>query len=335
MAERRMRRPPVGVLLFMVTAGVAAVFLVTILREPPIRSPRPGRKPATEPAAAPPATVAEKPARPARRSPPTEAKKKPAKKEPAAPAGKKNVAAVAVRTPALTPQQKKEIARRWRASAALIAESRSPKERQRLERHMRRFVGRGAARGGEGAWVDPQLEALQMHAAVSAEPLPDPEPDASEKRRLEQLEKLRQRKAVGLLDHIHGGLAWLALHQAPDGHFSDAASAARCNELGHRPCVRMRGKKRFADAGTALAIMAFLDFRDQDVLGLFEPSLASAVQWLRKRQRGNGSFPDQRQLYENAIALMALAQAAESTGDEKLREAVGKGLALFAQGSGP
>jgi len=322
---RRTRRPPLGVLLFLVVAGVAAVFLVVDLGEPSARVPRAGRTSATE-AAAPP--VAEKPVRPARRPQ--------AGKTAVAPVRVGKVEAVAVQPPDLTPQEKKELARRQAANDAVIAKSLSQKERQQLERHLRRFgAGKaGAARGKEGAWVDPQLEALRASAVVSAAPLPDPAPEESEQRRLEQLDKLRQRKAVGLLDHIHGGLAWLALHQAPDGHFSDAASAARCKELGHDPpCVS--GKDRFPVAGTALALMALLDFRDQDVRGLFEPSLASAVQWLRQRQRANGGFPGQRQLYSNAIALMALAQAAEATGDERLREAVRKGLALFAQRPGP
>ena len=47
---------------------------------------------------------------------------------------------------------------------AEIDKSRSKKERQRLERHLKRFVLRGSAKTGEGAWVDPQLEALQAIA---------------------------------------------------------------------------------------------------------------------------------------------------------------------------
>jgi hypothetical protein len=318
----------------MIVAGsVAGVALLANLRDPPERSPRAGRAPAAEAAVAPRAAGQKKtPGKPTGKAA-RKAKKKAVKKKP----GKKPaVRATAVPSPELTPQQKKELQRRWKASAALIAKSRSPKEREQLERHLRRFLGRGGATGRDGAWVDPQIEALRAQAVVKAQPLADPEPDESEKRRLEQLEKLRQRRAVGLLDHIHGGLAWLALHQAPDGHFSDAASVARCKALGHGPpCLGGKRSGRYAVASTAFAIMALLDFRDQDVIGLFEPSLASAVHWLRKKQRKNGSFPGQGQLYSSAIALMALAQAAESTGDEKLREAVRKGLVLFAARPGP
>lgn len=330
--KRRMRRPPAGVLLFMVVAGGAAIVSVASLREPAVRPARGGRPDE--------ARVTEEPVRP----PPAEArnkeghgqkgkKKRKAHKKPA----KSDVQAIAVPSPVLTPAELKEAACRWKASAGIIAKSRSAGERQQLERHLRRFVGpRGASRAGRaGAWVDRQLEALQAHAAVSTAALPDPAPDESEKRRLEQLEKLRQRRAVGLLDHIHGGLAWLALHQAPDGHFSDAATAARCKALGHAPACVRGGKEQYGIASTALALMAMLDFRDQDVRGLFEPSLASAVQWLRRRQRRNGAFPGQRQLYESALALMALAQAAEATGDEKLRSAVRRGLELFAARPGP
>jgi len=328
----------VRVLLFLIVASVAGVFLVAGLREPGERPAREGREPVPEVAAAPPTTVAEKPPRasPAQRPRQAKAPKKRVQ-EVVAPAGKQGAEAVAVPPPALTPQKKEEMVRRWAASAAVIAKSRSGKERQRMERHLKRFVLRGSAKKGEGAWVDPQLEALQANAAVSAEPLPDPEPDESERRRIEQLDKLRQRHAVGLLDHIHGGLAWLALHQRSNGHFSDVASAARCKVLGHDPpCVRLgKRKSDYVVASTAFALMAMLDFRDQDVRGLFEPSLAAAVQWLRVKQQPSGAFPGRRQLYTSAIALMALAQAAESIGDEGLRKAVRKGLALFVQRPGP
>jgi hypothetical protein len=318
------------VLLLVVVAGVSGVFLVTDLREPPARAPRAARTPATERAAAPTPVAAEPPARR------LEAAKAAGKRveKAAPPAGKQGVETVAVPTPELTPRRKKEQARRRAAHAAVIGKSRSKQERQQLERHLRRFVGGGGAKPGAGAWVDPQLEALQAGAAVTAKPLPVPEPDESERRRIEQLEKLRQRKAVGLLDHIHGGLAWLALHQSPNGPLLDRESLKRCKELGHDPPCLSGGRNQHAIAGTAFAVMALLDFRDQDVRGLFEPSLAAAVQWLRRQQRPDGAFPG-RQVYESAIALMALAQAAESTGEGKLREAVRKGLELFAQRPGP
>ncbi len=317
-------------LLILVVAGVAAVVTVVSLREPGGPPPRGGRDRATEVVVAPSAPVPAKQPPSAPRPAPTE---EPLRKAPAKEKGPGAPETVAVPTPALTPQEKSDWARRIAASAEVIRKSRSKREREQLERHVRRFLGHGAVPPGN--WVDPKLQALQAGAGAKAELLPIPEPDEAEKRRIEQLEKLRQRQAVGLLDHIHGGLAWLALHQAPDGRFSDPATAARCKELGHAPPCIGRNKRQYEVACTAFAIMALLDFRDQDVRGLFEPSLAAAVRWLHGQQRRDGAFPGRRQLYTNAIALMALAQAAESTGDGKLRASVRRGLELFASRPGP
>ncbi|MHC4164493.1 MAG: hypothetical protein ACYSUM_20410, partial [Planctomycetota bacterium] len=97
MTGRRTRRPPLGVLLLVVVAGVSGVFLVTDLREPPARAPRAARTPATERAAAPTPVAAEPPARR------LEAAKAAGKRveKAAPPAGKQGVETVAVPTPEL------------------------------------------------------------------------------------------------------------------------------------------------------------------------------------------------------------------------------------------
>ena len=91
--------------------------------------------------------------------------------------------------------------------------------------------------------------------------------------------------------------------------------------------------KRFPVAATALAALAWLDFRDQDVHGLFDPYLGRALAWLGKVQRADGSFyvggqppPPQSLMYESSIAIMALGQAAASTGAPEIRAAATKGI---------
>jgi hypothetical protein len=173
----------------------------------------------------------------------------------------------------------------------------------------------------------------QRHRKSPRPPVADPE--AAEQRRIDELERLRQRNAVGLLDAIHGGLAWLALHQAADGSFTDHACHGRCKDLKHEPkCVPDRGAagQQFAVGTTGLAALAFLDFRDQDVHGLFDPYLARALLWLGKAQKPDGSFSftsGHSRMYEAAIATMALAQAAQSTGLQELRDATTRALLWF------
>ncbi len=184
---------------------------------------------------------------------------------------------------------------------------------------------------GDSEWVDRPLSALSSASRANAVPLA--ERDGKDARREEQLEKLRQRECATILDHIRAGLAWLALHQAPDGHFSEVASAARCRELGHHPrCTKAPDLPSGTVSTTGLALMALVGHRDQDETGLFEPGLAAAARWLSRQQRADGSFSFDRDdySYSNAIALVALGDAAASSGDPDVRAAVERGMAHLA-----
>lgn len=239
------------------------------------------------------------------------------------------------------PEAATALERRLRHAAEQVAQLRDAKERERLMRHLRRFLvptteSRTSAKRGT-LDVDGLLADVRKREAGSEEPtLPLPLDDSEdiEKRRMEQIELLRKRGALTLLDSLHAGLAWLALYQAQDGRFSDAAGAERGKTLypedgDAKLALRggLRGSERYALSTTALALMAFLDFRDQDGQGLFEPTIARAVAWLRAQQNKAGLFDKVgRHYYSDAIALMALAQAASSTGDKGLRESVERGL---------
>jgi hypothetical protein len=163
--------------------------------------------------------------------------------------------------------------------------------------------------------------------------------DEAEQRRIDQLEKLRQRDAVGLLDAIHAGLAWLSLHQRDDGSFSDATVLERCTALKHAPTSCLGEAASTGDnwrtAATALAAIAFLDFRDQDVHGWFDPYLGRSLEWLLKNQKKDGAFPGSGQHYATAMAVMALGQGAASTGREDLRQACKRGIDYFTRTQGP
>lgn len=172
-------------------------------------------------------------------------------------------------------------------------------EKAVLERHVARFVKPDPARRDRD--------------------LPKADPEEAEKRRIEQIDLLRQRKATDLLDHIAQGLTWLALQQHRDGGFSPAPIAAPGDE--------------WATATTGLATLALLGFRDQDKAGVFEPTIAQAVLWLRGRQREDGAFGDNQ--LATAIALYALARAAWSSGSDDLREAVQRGLVRLSAGQAP
>ena len=228
-------------------------------------------------------------------------------------------------------------------SIEVLARAGDGAEADQLTRHLRRFLLPSSAPTGSDAkdWTDTTLKSFvedrtKRHAKDPVTPVSDV--DAAEQRRVDQLEKLRQRGAVGLLDAIHAGLAWLALHQRDDGSFCDAATAERCKALSHAPvCVDgVSGQgDAYAVANTALVLIAFLDFRDQDVRGWFDPYLAKALEFLKKKQRDDGGFNGAGQTYCTSMAIMALAQAAGSTGAEDLKAAVRKGVGYLSQIVGP
>jgi hypothetical protein len=240
--------------------------------------------------------------------------------------------------PTLSPEARAALQKRYDTSAEIVARAASPEDRERLSRFLKRFVAPppdGSFLARSGAWQDDLLSKVAADGrSVKDGKLPVEDAEEAEKRRLEELEKLRQRDVLTLLDSIAGGLAWLAIHQGDDGRVSDAAGQARCKKLHpEAPCPLPAGGDVDV-ASTALAALAFLDFRDQDARGLFEPTLARAVRWLLSAQRPDGSFAGRRQ-YSSAIALMALGQAAASSGAPEVVDAVRRGMTYFSlhQGS--
>ncbi len=256
------------------------------------------------------------------------------------------------------PDAASALERQLRHAAGVIAKVSKVRQRETLVRHIERFlVPRGRARGpreGDEAHtattkldINGLLDDVARHEAARADPtipLPIDDPEQVEVRRMAQLDLLRRRSALNLLDTLHAGLAWLALHQGADGRLSDGAALAYCQtayaddakSLAASRGFLRSGGERYAVSTTSLALMAFLDFRDQDGRGLFEPTIARATAWLRGQQDPRGFFSKGgRAFYSDAIALMALAQAAGATGDLALKQAVARGLAALYALQGP
>ena len=236
-----------------------------------------------------------------------------------------------------------QLERGLRNNAEMIARVEDRQEREQLLRHVRRFVLRRP--GGEPPRspkdrqrspleVDTLLERVAERNSSETGPrvaLPIADPESAEARRLDQLRKLQERGATGFLDSIHAGLAFLALHQGTEGRFSDEAvkeyaAAQRLGLARYEPMRFRSATEQYAIATTALALMAFLDFRDQDVTGLFEPTIQKATAWLLAKQGEDGNFAAKRPFYGQAIAVMALSQAALATGDEDIKAAAERGL---------
>ncbi len=207
----------------------------------------------------------------------------------------------------------------------------------RIARHVGRFATGGSPTGSDH-WVDRRLVAFVEAPPArvkNAEPLPRGEPEVVEERRLGQLEKLRESNALELLDPIHGALIWLADHQGADGSFSVKSARKRCRELEHDPTCIENAPGASPVATAALAVLAFLDFRDQDARGVFETTLQNGVHYLLAERKKDGLWGGRSRYYTAGIALMALGQAAESSDREDLREAITAGLTTLAAEAGP
>jgi hypothetical protein len=258
-------------------------------------------------------------------------------------AGKKQAElAKALAVAKLSEAQRALIDGKLAATAEVLARSGNEADLDQLTRHLRRFLLPGTpGSGGAKDGADPVLRAFiedRRRRCTDDKNPPIASVDEAERRRVDELEKLRQRNAIGLLDSIHAGLAWLALHQRDDGSFSDQATVDRCTALKHDPSCMAKVESTgdaYLIAATGLAVLAFLDFRDQDPNGWFDPYLGRGIEYLRSKQKPDGTWTASGQQYSNAIGLMALAQAAQSTGSEDLRVAVRKGLAWFDQTQGP
>ncbi len=132
---------------------------------------------------------------------------------------------------------------------------------------------------------------------------------------------------------VEAGLAWLAAHQRADGawdrlHFDD-----QCPKLDVCRETAVSWPGTDADPGvTGLVLLAFLGAGNTPVEGEYRQTVTGALRFLLSRQDARGSFgpPDRMQLYNTAIATLALAEAAAMTESAPLRSAVQRSVANLA-----
>jgi hypothetical protein len=142
---------------------------------------------------------------------------------------------------------------------------------------------------------------------------------------------------------LEAGLAWLARHQNPDGSWGGKASAKRCPD--GSPCAgpEFAANDRYDEGLTGLAVLAFLregsapsagrEIEDPVTKGKHATAdvLSRGLGWLAKVQAKNGAYAKQRVfLYNHAIALLAMSEAARSTGEARWKDSAALG-AKFLQ----
>jgi hypothetical protein len=133
---------------------------------------------------------------------------------------------------------------------------------------------------------------------------------------------------------IAKGLEWLALHQAPDGHWGlhDFNKHARTKPLPEGQVLGDKcdpGTPRQNDTvGTALALLPFLAAGHTHKPGKgavdYSKTVSAGLQWLIKKQGKDGAMGGE--MYTQAIATFALCEAFGMTSDPILKPAAQKSL---------
>ncbi|MCZ6792494.1 MAG: hypothetical protein O7J95_02635 [Planctomycetota bacterium] len=241
----------------------------------------------------------------------------------------------------------KPVARERLARASLrpprLAVSLAPLPRAALAKNLRGVRGRR-----------PLLDEIEIDG-------PTPTPAERPSRFLPRIYRLRERarrdevlRARGGSEEteraVEAGLAWLALHQSPDGRWSlrdytrhlGSVSARDVqhpdwNGRGRHDSRGGSGKARNGDtAATGLALLAFLGHGDTHLeKGPYRETVARGLAWLVGRQGSNGDLRGGGNLYMHGIAAFALCEAYAFTRDASLRDAAQNALRFTEKSQNP
>ena len=134
-------------------------------------------------------------------------------------------------------------------------------------------------------------------------------------------------------DAVERGLAWLALNQYPDGHWS-------INDFpGEQPSDIGQGSFRSDSAATGLALLAYLGAGYTHQSGSYQEVVNRGMNWLLKGQKANGDlFVDESEFvwfYSHGIASIALCEAYGLTKDATLREPAQNALNFIVESQHP
>ena len=133
---------------------------------------------------------------------------------------------------------------------------------------------------------------------------------------------------------VEAGLIWLANHQETDGRWdaSKHGGGTETNVFGHD----RDGAGANADTGiTGLALLSFLAGGHSHMEGQWQETVREGLGFLISQQDSSGSFAGDSRLfarmYCHSMSLLAVSEAFAMTGDQKLREAVQRGVDYSVQ----
>ena len=134
-------------------------------------------------------------------------------------------------------------------------------------------------------------------------------------------------------DPVRRGLAWLAHHQADDGHWSSAGFMDECGEQGQDTVCDGGGNPAHDVGVTSLALLAFLGAGHTDKQGEHRRVVKDGLRYLADVQSADGNFglPQHgAHSYDHILATLAFVEAFARTGERHLRRPAERGLAYMA-----
>lgn len=133
-------------------------------------------------------------------------------------------------------------------------------------------------------------------------------------------------------------LDWLARHQREDGAWDRVQFNRHCRPDDDCREVAVELTKFAAEpAITGLAVLAFLGAGHTDREGDYPRTVARGIAFLLRQQRRDGSFavPNTLEMYNHAIATLALAEAHAMTGEPALRAPLEQAVAHIVRAQQP
>lgn len=136
---------------------------------------------------------------------------------------------------------------------------------------------------------------------------------------------------------VGSALGWLARHQTPDGSWSPHQWAMTCTKGACRGGTYERGDSRYVVGVTALAVQAFVAAKHTHMDGAHKAAVAKALAFLLKQQQPDGSFAFRRgeEVYNHAMATLALCELLVATKDKTLEQPAQKAVGWIGRAQNP
>lgn len=134
-------------------------------------------------------------------------------------------------------------------------------------------------------------------------------------------------------DAVEAGLAWLAAHQEPRGHWDRVNFIKRCPPGDSCGGMALGRTDASLDAGlTGLVVLAFVGAGYTDREGPYQECVRGGVSALLAMQQPDGGFSDDAMAgYNDSLATFALAELYAQTRDPALRPAIERGAARLVR----